>query len=51
MEVVPKAWAETKANIVFWKEHDVGGHFAFVERPKEMIEDLDGFFHSVWQDG
>ena len=34
------AWAETKANIIFWKEYDRGGHFALVERPKAMVDDL-----------
>ena len=48
MELVPRAWAETKVNIFFWEEHEAGGHFAIFERPKEMVEDLEQFFHSVW---
>lgn len=43
-EMVPKNWAEAKANIVFWREHpEAGGHFAMYERPKEMVEDITTF--------
>jgi pimeloyl-ACP methyl ester carboxylesterase len=47
--IVPRSWAETKANIVFWEEHDSGGHFAAYEKPKELAQDLIKFFQSVWQ--
>ena len=30
-------------NIVFWKEHKKGGHFASVECPVELIEDIREF--------
>lgn len=30
-------------NIVFWKEHKKGGHFASVEKPAELIEDIREF--------
>lgn len=41
----PRWWAEgaVAENITFWKEHDKGGHFASVERPKELIEDIREF--------
>jgi hypothetical protein len=28
---------------VFWKEHKKGGHFASVEKPVELIEDIREF--------
>lgn len=41
----PRWWAEgaVAENITFWKEHDKGGHFASVEKPKELTEDLRAF--------
>ena len=44
----PRSWAENKANIVFWQEHESGGHFAAYEKPEEFVDDLVRFFHSVW---
>lgn len=48
-EMVPRSWAEPKANIVFWQEHDSGGHFAAYEKPKEFVDDLKRFFPLVWK--
>ena len=48
-EMVPRSWAERKANIVFWQEHDSGGHFAAYEKPEEFVDDLVRFFPSVWK--
>ena len=48
-EMVPRSWAERKANIVFWQEHDSGGHFAAYEKPEEFVDDLVRFFPSVWE--
>ena len=47
-EMVPRSWAETKANIKFWQEHDSGGHFAAFEKPDEFAKDLIRFYRSVW---
>ena len=48
-EMVPRSWAEKKANVVFWQEHESGGHFAAYEKPEEFVNDLVRFFTSVWQ--
>ena len=48
-EMVPRSWAERKANVVFWQEHDSGGHFAAYEKPKEFVDDLVRFFPSIWK--
>lgn len=43
-EVVPRKWAEAKANVVFWRDHpEGGGHFAMYERPAEMVADIRKF--------
>lgn len=28
---------------MFWKEHEKGGHFASVEKPVELVEDIREF--------
>lgn len=49
-EMVPRSWAETRANVVFWREHEKGGHFAAYERPEDLVGDLVKFFGKVWKD-
>jgi hypothetical protein len=46
-DMVPRRWAETKANVVYWREHEVGGHFAMYERPEEMVQDVVEFVKKV----
>lgn len=42
---VPYFWASAcvSKNIVFWKEHKSGGHFASTEKPAELVEDIREF--------
>lgn len=40
---VPQGWVETTGELVFWSEHDRGGHFAAAERPKELWADVEDF--------
>lgn len=42
---IPRWWAEStvSSNIVFWKEHKQGGHFASVECPVDLVEDIREF--------
>ena len=47
--MVPRSWAEKRAKVAFWQEHDSGGHFAAYERPKELVNDLVKFYKSVWK--
>jgi microsomal epoxide hydrolase len=46
---VPKAWVETTGDLVWWREHSSGGHFAAVERPEVLLEDLTEFVGEVWK--
>ncbi len=41
--VPPRRWVETSGNLVYWKEHEVGGHFAALEQPGAMLEDVEEF--------
>lgn len=45
---VPKAWAETTGNLVWYREHFQGGHFAAWEVPKLFVEDIESFLRDVW---
>ncbi|KAH8592777.1 Alpha/Beta hydrolase protein [Bisporella sp. PMI_857] len=42
---IPKWWADASvaSNIVFWKEHERGGHFAAMEKPAELVADIREF--------
>lgn len=46
--MVPRSWAETAMNVVWWKDHpEGGGHFAAYEKPEELAKDLIEFFNSI----
>lgn len=45
---VPKAWVATSGNLVWYKEHSQGGHFAAWEVPKVFVEDIESFVKEVW---
>ena len=42
---IPKWWAACSVsnNIVFWREHKTGGHFAATEKPVELVQDIRDF--------
>ncbi|KAJ9638492.1 hypothetical protein H2204_004262 [Knufia peltigerae] len=44
---IPRAWIETTGNLVFYKQHDKGGHFAAMERPRELWDDVEEFTSGV----
>jgi hypothetical protein len=50
-EVFPaiKHVIEKECDLIFYKEHDKGGHFAALERPKEFWEDVEEFAKRVWR--
>ena len=45
--MVPMNWAEKRGNVVFYRLHDKGGHFATLERPKELWADIEEFVGMV----
>ncbi|PYH89173.1 alpha/beta-hydrolase [Aspergillus ellipticus CBS 707.79] len=45
---VPPSWVATTGNLVFSREHVEGGHFAALELPREMKDDLSAFVERVW---
>ncbi|KAI6715282.1 epoxide hydrolase [Diplocarpon mali] len=46
---VPKSWAATEGNLVFYREHSKGGHFAALEQPEVLLGDIEDFVRQVWK--
>ena len=40
----PRSWAEAAFNIVHWTEMPRGGHFAAMEEPELLVDDVRSFF-------
>ncbi|KAF9021722.1 Alpha/Beta hydrolase protein [Rhodocollybia butyracea] len=41
---IPKSWYPHVGNVVFEAEHNVGGHFAALEQPEQLVADLQQMF-------
>jgi pimeloyl-ACP methyl ester carboxylesterase len=46
-DVTIRRWAERENNIVQWSEFERGGHFAALEVPGLLVEDMRQFFRRV----
>ncbi|ENH72096.1 Putative epoxide hydrolase [Fusarium oxysporum f. sp. cubense race 1] len=44
----PKELAKKKGNLVFYQQHEKGGHFAALERPIEFLQDIEDFLSVAW---
>ncbi|KAH8690457.1 Alpha/Beta hydrolase protein [Talaromyces proteolyticus] len=40
---VPRAWVETTGDLVFYRQHKKGGHFAAMEQPEALWADVEDF--------
>jgi pimeloyl-ACP methyl ester carboxylesterase len=40
----PRAWLEARYNVTHWTEMPRGGHFAALEQPELLVEDVRTFF-------
>jgi hypothetical protein len=49
INVPPRAWVERSmgGKLVHWTEMPRGGHFAAMEQPKLLVEDVRTFFRKV----
>jgi microsomal epoxide hydrolase len=45
---IPKDWVATTGNMVWFRAHDAGGHFAAMEKPKEFLQDVEDFIEVAW---
>jgi pimeloyl-ACP methyl ester carboxylesterase len=43
----PRAWAERVFNVQRWTQMPSGGHFAAMEEPKALVEDVRAFFRPL----
>ncbi len=43
----PRSWWERAYNLQRWTEMKKGGHFAALEQPQALIEDIRAFFHDL----
>ena len=43
----PREWAERAYNVQHWTEMPAGGHFAAMEKPELLVEDIRKFFRSL----
>ena len=46
-DVTIRSWAERENNIVHWAEFDHGGHFAALEIPELLVDDMQKFFRKI----
>jgi pimeloyl-ACP methyl ester carboxylesterase len=45
----PRRWLEPRFNITRWTELPRGGHFAAMEQPELLVEDIRAFFRDLRQ--
>jgi len=43
----PRSWADRVFNVTRWTEMKSGGHFAAMEEPEALVEDVRAFFRTV----
>jgi microsomal epoxide hydrolase len=43
----PRAWQATRMNLVRWTEMPRGGHFAALEQPELLVDDVRAFFREL----
>ncbi|KZO95951.1 epoxide hydrolase [Calocera viscosa TUFC12733] len=44
----PRSWASRVLNVVYYKRHDHGGHFAGLEMPEALVGDVREFVKGHW---
>jgi pimeloyl-ACP methyl ester carboxylesterase len=45
--LMPRAWAENYYNLKHWTEMESGGHFAPMEEPEALVEDIRTFYRGL----
>ena len=43
----PRSWVERGCNLTHWSEFDRGGHFAAMEEPELLVQDIRDFFRPL----
>jgi epoxide hydrolase len=47
ISIAPRRWVEAQYNVTRWTEMPRGGHFAAMEEPELLVDDIRAFFRSV----
>ncbi len=42
-----RRWVEAAHNLTFWADHEAGGHFAALEHPDVLVDDIRKFFRGL----
>ncbi|KAF2793326.1 epoxide hydrolase [Melanomma pulvis-pyrius CBS 109.77] len=45
----PRSWVENTGNLVFYRQHEHGGHFPAIEQPVLLKGDIEDFVAQVWK--
>ncbi|KAL7620210.1 hypothetical protein AAE478_009203 [Parahypoxylon ruwenzoriense] len=46
---IPKSWAAMTCNLVSFNQHEHGGHFAAMEKPNELLVDVEEYIKKAWK--
>jgi pimeloyl-ACP methyl ester carboxylesterase len=47
INIPPRRWVEAQYNLTRWTEMPRGGHFAALEEPELLVEDIRAFFRTL----
>jgi pimeloyl-ACP methyl ester carboxylesterase len=47
ISIAPRRWVEAQYNVTRWTEMPRGGHFAAMEEPELLVDDIRGFFRTL----
>ena len=47
ISIAPRRWVEAQYNVTRWTEMRRGGHFAAMEEPTLLAEDIRAFFRTL----
>ncbi|KAK4546407.1 hypothetical protein LTR36_002084 [Oleoguttula mirabilis] len=45
----PQSWVAETCNLVAYSQHSSGGHFAAMEKPEELLADVEDWVKKVWK--
>lgn len=45
---IPVSWVRHTGNLVWYKHHSEGGHFAAMEKPELLLQDVEDFVQDAW---
>ncbi|XDG03175.1 hypothetical protein ABKA04_002790 [Annulohypoxylon sp. FPYF3050] len=46
---VPRSWAAQSCNLVSFNQHESGGHFPAMEKPNELLADVEEYIRIAWK--